>query len=230
MATGMIWFLHGAVGTPGDWDPWRGEGTVCVDLHADVAPFAEWAGAFCETVRARDEAPVLVGYSMGGRLALHALLADPALWRGAVLVAAHPGLAEAGERASRLERDLAWAATARALPWADFLAAWNAQPVFAGTVGALPGRPELAPRREAVAAAFDHWSLGRQEDLLPFLGRLDFPVTWIAGERDAKFSALARDAVRNLPQGRLVIVPGAGHRVPWDQPERFRTFVRADPR
>ncbi len=92
----------------------------------------------------------------------------------------------------------------------------------------FPGRGELQFRRAAVAEAFDRWSLGRQGNLLSALGRLGLPVTWLAGERDRRFSALARVAVENLPQGRLEIIADAGHRVPWEQPERFRTFVCAD--
>jgi len=224
----MNWFLHGALGCPADWDAWRREDDVAVDLYADLAPYDEWATRFCTQVRALDAAPVLIGYSMGGRLALHALRADPGLWRRALIVSAHSGLKTEEERAARLKNDGAWAAKARQLPWDAFLGEWNTQPVLAGNVDALSGREALEARREAVAEAFDCWSLGRQANLLPFLENLNVPVTWLAGERDAKFTAVARTSVGNLPQGRLEIVADAGHRVPWEQPERFRTFVQAE--
>ena len=224
----MRWFLHGALGLPGDWDPWYVKGDVGVSLYDEVVSFDEWAASFCARVKAVDAAPVLVGYSMGGRLALHALLADPGMWARAVLVSAHTGLAIPEERETRLTNDRVWAEKVRELPWEGFLAEWNAQPVFEGTMGALAGRADLETRRAAVATAFDEWSLGRQDDLLPALGRLDFPVTWVVGERDVRFVSIARTAVENLPQGRLEIVSDAGHRVPWDQPECFRTFVCAD--
>jgi pimeloyl-ACP methyl ester carboxylesterase len=45
------------------------------------------------------------------------------------------------------------------------------------------------------------------------------PVTVMAGERDARYVALADDLVATLPQAELVIVPGAGHGLPREAPE-----------
>ena len=218
----MIWQLHGALGRPADFEGLDLGGFRGVDLYDQVAPYAEWARAFCARVRQEDDAPVLMGYSMGGRLALHALLEDPALWRGAVIVSAHYGH---GRDPERIERDSAWARMARDLPWSKFMEKWNHQPVFAETADA-GDRAYLRTRRDAVSAGFDYWSVGRQENLLARLATLDFPVLWVVGERDQKFVDLGREAVEKLPSGRLEILPDAGHRVPWDQPENFAARVR----
>ena len=53
----------------------------------------------------------LAGYSMGGRLALHALLEGGA-WDAAILIAPHPGLETGEERAARREADALWASRA----------------------------------------------------------------------------------------------------------------------
>lgn len=160
---------------------------------------------------------VLVGYSMGARLALHALL-DGGPWDAAVLVAPHPGLEPEAERIARRASDAEWAGRALSGDWRDFLARWNVQPVLADS-GRLPPVSEL--RRREVARSFIDWSLGAQEALWDRLGEIRCPVLWCAGERDAKFRALAERALPLLPRGELWVAPGAGHRVPWDVPQAF---------
>ena len=56
-----------------------------------------------------DDRCVLVGYSMGGRIALHAALALPAIVERLVLIGASPGLADAAEREQRRREDEALA-------------------------------------------------------------------------------------------------------------------------
>jgi 2-succinyl-6-hydroxy-2,4-cyclohexadiene-1-carboxylate synthase len=208
----MIWKLHGALGSSADFE----EG-MAVDLYDQVAPYAEWAAKFCQHVRERDEAPLLLGYSMGGRLALHALLEEPGMWRGAVIISADYGH---GRDEGRIQRDAEWARLARELPWEEFMERWNAQPVFAGTSGTA-----ARAWRDSIPAAFEYWSVGRQENLLPRLAELELPVLWIVGERDAKFVRLGEEAVAALPLGRLEIVKDAGHRVLWDQSQRIAELV-----
>ncbi len=164
---------------------------------------------------------VLVGYSMGARLALHALL-DGGPWDAAVLVAPHPGLESELERVARRESDAEWAGRALTGDWREFLALWNAQPVLADS-GRLPSVSEL--RRREVARSFMDWSLGAQEPLWERLGEIQCPVLWCAGERDVKFRALAERALPLLPRGELWVAPASGHRVPWDAPEAFAAKV-----
>lgn len=160
---------------------------------------------------------VLVGYSMGARLGLHALL-DGGPWEAAVLVAPHPGLEVEAERVLRRASDAKWAARALRGDWRDFLAAWNSQPLLA----ASEVRPSVDEgRRREVARSFVDWSLGAQEPLWERLGEIRCPVLWCVGERDEKFRALGERAVERLPRGELWVAPEAGHRVPWDAPEAF---------
>lgn len=167
-----------------------------------------------------DPDPVLVAYSMGGRLALHALLAQPGLWRGAVIVSAHPGLTDESEKVARRQQDAEWSAMALKSEWSEFLQRWNAQGVLNGA-GDMPDRMKLKGRRASIARSFVDWSLGSQEDLSERLGEITCPVMWLTGERDTKFTDLAKAAVSQLAQGRHEIVSGCGHRVPWEQPEQF---------
>jgi pimeloyl-ACP methyl ester carboxylesterase len=47
----------------------------------------------------------------------------------------------------------------------------------------------------------------------------------VVGERDEKFHHLGKRAVSFMPQARLVVAPGAGHRVPWECGEWFAGWV-----
>jgi 2-succinyl-6-hydroxy-2,4-cyclohexadiene-1-carboxylate synthase len=226
----MIWALHGFLGRGPDWDALRSRCAVASlpALHTpDLfgAPpthrsLTAWAAHFAAWVAKTDQSPVLLGYSLGGRLALHALLDRPEVWRGAVLVSTHPGLDDPAARAARRADDARWAERFLRDEWDTVLTDWNARPVFGGARRALE-RPESAYDRTALATALVEWSLGVQEPLLDRLGEIPCPVLWIAGVRDARYVQLGRDAVAQLPHAELRVAPDAGHRVPWEAPEWF---------
>lgn len=226
---GNLWCLHGAVGEAADW---RGVGLGdtwplrFVDLWRFLAcrpmSLAETAGALNAEAAAAGGRHVLLGYSLGGRLALHALLEHGHPWQAAVIVAAHPGLEDDAERRARREADAAWAAAALA-DWERFVDEWQAQPVLAGT--ACFDRNRLKRRRREVARSFVEWSLGGQASLWQRLGEIEVPVLWVTGERDTKFTALGRRAVNALPRGRHWLAEAAGHRVPWEVPGPFAARV-----
>ncbi len=177
---------------------------------------------------------VLVGYSMGARLALHALLAGGP-WNAAVLVAPHPGLESGEERTARRATDAEWASRALSGDWREFLEEWEGQAVIRGTSNAerptsniewkMADRAGLIARRREVARSFVDWSLGAQEPLWEKLPEIACPVLWCVGERDTKFRALGERAAGLLPRGELWTAPGAGHRVPWETPEAFREKI-----
>lgn len=220
----MIHLLHGAVGHPSDWDSFipllEPHSAVAPDLYSgEIASF----DAIGKVINGRAHAgDVLIGYSMGGRLALHALIDSAAPWSKAVIIGADPG---SGLDIERVARDTAWAALAR-VDWDEFCRRWAEQPVFGGKV--MPwGREADTARREAIACGFEEWSVGRQEDLRPRLAELELPVLWIAGAEDQKFAEIAREVSALMPAGRCEIVPGAGHRVPWDQPELVARAIQS---
>ena len=70
----------------------------------------------------------------------------------------------------------------------------------------------------SLAAALRGLGTGVMEPLWDRLGSLAVPITLVAGERDAKFAAIARRMAAALPQAELVLVPGAGHAVALEDP------------
>ncbi len=222
----MIWALHGAFGDAEDWAALAlvlgTDQFSAIDLWADEhsLPLGDWAQAFNQRVSEVDPSPVLLAYSMGARLGLHALIADSHMWRGAILVSPHPGLSEEKDRLTRREIDGRWTEKFDDLSWREFWRDWTGQPVLAEQ-----GERLLPLDRKARRRGIDLWSLSRQADLRPEFGRIECPVVWVTGERDSKFTAIAAAAVPLISRARHVIVPDVGHRVPWDAPGVFAGLV-----
>ena len=87
----MIHALHGNLGSASDWDPLGLPEIVAHDLwgHLESRPklnLEVWGAGFSRGVALETSDPLLLGYSMGGRLALHAILSAPEKWKGAVIV------------------------------------------------------------------------------------------------------------------------------------------------
>ncbi|NJN64405.1 MAG: alpha/beta fold hydrolase, partial [Acidobacteria bacterium] len=106
--------------------------------------------------------------------------------------------------------DRAWARCLREEGLDAFFARWDAQPLFASRRG---DRRALRAAHDAqeLALAMETFSQGAMPDHRPRLGDLTMPAIVMAGARDAKFVALAREVVTAMPRARLDIVPDAGH-------------------
>jgi len=223
--------LHGNLGTSADWALPGYPDIHPIDLWDHVAlDFSAFAAALAGPLSVGLEKPVLAGYSLGGRLALHALAAFPDRWGGAVIISAHPGLCCVEDRLARRTSDAIWAERARTMDWGAFLDQWNAQPLFGEISPDLRARQAtLEPRREAVATAFETWSLGRQEDLRSRLGRFTEPVLWINGERDFRFTQIGAEMAGVFPDFRHIVMPEVGHRVLEDGAEEVMRALKAIP-
>src|SRR5690606_15654912 len=77
------------------------------------------------------EAPILLGYSMGGRLALYTALQYQNRFRALMLESASPGLHTEHERAARVMSDHTLASQLQKAGIEKFVSAWEAQPLFA---------------------------------------------------------------------------------------------------
>jgi 2-succinyl-6-hydroxy-2,4-cyclohexadiene-1-carboxylate synthase len=189
----VITCLHGFLGNPRDWDFLRDAGFEIATPPLDAIP---------------QSGDTLLGYSLGGRLALHALLAG-ANYKRAILVSAGLGIEDEDVRAARRESDGAWARRFESEDFESVIAAWNAQPVLAGPTLSRT-RDDYDPR------ALREWSSGALPPPASRLHELTMPTLWIAGGRDSKYVAEAKRAASLAPNGRVAVVENAGHRVPWE--------------
>ena len=222
--------LHGFTQTGGSWQSVR---HLLGARYRALAPDLPGHGQFawrrpasfsaCDAyVRALTDAPfTLVGYSMGGRIALHAALAVGARIRRLVLVGASPGLADPEERQKRRAADAALADRIEAIGVDEFAAEWGAQPLFAGMPRGIAEQAEADRRRNTapgLAAALRGLGTGAMPPLWDRLGELPMPVELVVGERDGKFRAIAERMAAAIPAARLHVVDGAGHAVHLEQP------------
>jgi 2-succinyl-6-hydroxy-2,4-cyclohexadiene-1-carboxylate synthase len=217
MRFSSLYALHGFLGQPSDWDFLKLGRWICPDLFKKIDPFQKWASNFNQSV---EPGSLLMGYSLGGRLALHALLQNPERWKGAIIVSAHPGLTTLQERRERLLHDHRWAERFLSEPWEDLLVAWNQQILFGGKQP-VKFREESAYSRELLSQALKVWSLGEQENLRPKLLQLSIPILWIAGKNDQRYAPISLEH----PTFKHVLVPDAHHRVPWEQQEIFTQIM-----
>lgn len=169
----------------------------------------------------------LIGYSLGGRTALHAALARPSLWKGVVLIGATPGLVDPTARRERLADDERLAQTLERDQVDTFLERWLAQPLFAG----LPTRlHDLADRRRntvtGLASSLRWCGTGTQRDLRPRLGELTMPALILAGARDTKFVAAGRELAEGWGgDATFMEVPKAGHAAHLERPETTAAMI-----
>jgi 2-succinyl-6-hydroxy-2,4-cyclohexadiene-1-carboxylate synthase len=226
-----IVLLHGFTQTSGSWqvvtDLLRERHDVrAPDLPGHGTAGEERAGLW-ETAAVVAEAngpAAYVGYSMGGRVALHVAVAHPEVVERLVLVSATAGIVDDEERADRRRADEELADRIEAIGVDAFLDEWLAQPLFAGLPDDASGLAERRTNTAAgLAASLRASGTGMMDPpLWERLSTIEAPVLVVAGELDAKFRRLGADLVRSIgDNAELVVVAGAGHAVPFEAPERF---------
>ena len=172
----------------------------------------------------------LVGYSMGGRVALWLALRGELTWRSLTVVSGSPGISEAEERRARAALDRGRAEAIRARGLGSFLEDWYQLDLFAG-LRRREGFKETLRRRsgqdaEAMATLIEAMSPGNQEDLWPRLKDLAMPTLWVAGEEDGKYVEMLARAAAQTPTGELTVLEGVGHSVHLEQPVEFSRRLR----
>jgi len=172
---------------------------------------------------------LLLGYSMGGRIALYAAFSG--FFRALILESASPGLEDPVEREQRRAADGALAASIERDGVPAFVDRWEQLPLFASQ-HRLPPETREALRRQrlnnragGLAQSLRGVGTGVQLPLQDRLPALHMPVLLIAGGLDTKFAAIARSMSQALPQSQLCIVANAGHAVHLERPVEFASLV-----
>ena len=231
-----IWCLHGSLQTALVWKPIGNAiesefGSVQVEAvnlyENEYESFGDWREQFYEKVeeQTKGEPSLLLGYSMGGRLAMNACVYRPSLWSGVIAVGADPGLISDDARSKQLQKDLEWARRFRTEDIQELLNEWDELPVFCG-------RSNCASREiseldsEKISRFFDVFSKARQGNMLPMLRKLKTPpLLYISGCDDIKYTKIGQDLAAHCMQVRHQIIPNAGHRVPWESQDAFISEV-----
>jgi 2-succinyl-6-hydroxy-2,4-cyclohexadiene-1-carboxylate synthase len=228
--------LHGFTQTRQSWRPVTAalggrRRTIAPDLpgHGNAAARPASFAACTGYVRALGgERFALAGYSMGGRIALHAALALADRLDRLVLIGASPGIADPAERAARRAADDALADRIEAIGVEAFAREWAQLPLWDGqpeAVAAAAHADRLRNAPEGLAAALRGLGTGVMDPLWDTLPSLAVPVTLAVGERDEKFRVIAERMAAALPRADLHVIADAGHAAHLEQPTTIATLL-----
>ncbi len=220
--------LHGFANTTAQWDEVAAALPASLRLraialpgHVDGVPLgATWdatVAQLAEAVRPHGQRPIqlLVGYSLGARLALGLLAAGHV--EHVVLVSVNPGLQLESERIARRVLDAQWAVLLRTQGMAAFVQAWQAQPLFASqqhvvaTQRNARARQRLQHDPAQLADAMECLGLANMPDYRAVITTHQRHVQLVVGGLDAKFVALAQQLTTAHPELSCTEIPGCGH-------------------
>jgi 2-succinyl-6-hydroxy-2,4-cyclohexadiene-1-carboxylate synthase len=239
-------FLHGFMGRGADWLPIAGH---CADQFYCLLPdlpghghnlnlpssqpldFELMADGVDRLIsQLKLDAVHLVGYSMGGRIALYTALKYPHRIKSLILEGASPGIQADQARHERAALDDQHALRLQTEGMAAFIEAWYNMPLFQS----LHHYPQLLHQVKQqrkqndpdwMAKIISELSPGRQPPLWSQLGALAMPVLLMAGALDQKYSKMAGAMAEQIPKAAVKIIPASGHNVHLERPAEFARLV-----
>jgi 2-succinyl-6-hydroxy-2,4-cyclohexadiene-1-carboxylate synthase len=173
----------------------------------------------------------LLGYSMGGRLALYFATIYPQLIGKLILESASPGLQTESERQERIVRDNQLADRIEhdgIESFVDFwesLPLWNSQQQFPQIVRDNLRKQRLTNNPLGLANSLRGMGTGFQPSLWDKLPFLQIPAQLIVGELDSKFVQIGKQMNHLLPQSTMTIIENAGHTVHLEKPSEYLACI-----
>ena len=236
-----LWCIHGNLQRPQVWDAIEEVFLRKVSMRKaivqlrkpsiwdfDADSIHSWASMFLsymESVAVEPEQNWLMGYSLGGRLAMHALIQKPHIWQGAIIVASHPGYMSIERKNEQIRRDEKWAEKFKYESWGVLLEEWNRLPVFGNRYNQNQLEEETISR-DIISRAFIVYSKGRQEYLVPDLKKIKVPILYVAGEEDQKYTSIGLELSNQCHSVSFRSIENACHRVPWENTEMFVEVIQ----
>ena len=230
------------MGHPTDWDEIR----CCVnteiggfihplEIHApEMQPAKNWDSGIRKLAEQVSDQSIVVGYSMGARLALALAIEFPERIGGLILISGNAGIESDGQRKQRSEHDSVLAGRLEKLASSEqrkvFLEKWYQQPVFA-TIPDQVRNSEIARKLQHDDALWSKvlrtFSVAEQPNYWPRLNSIEVPVWLVAGEKDEKYSSIARRIVDESQSNnrKAVIVKQSGHIVHREQTEELAQII-----
>ena len=238
--------LHGFTGSQETWAPfsnsWAGTETIALDLlgHGqspspdDPARFGmHWAIQDIVALLDDLELPhvALLGYSMGGRVALRLALAVPERIDGLILESASPGINAESERRERVATDCSLADRIEREGLAAFIDYWESLPLWTSQ-SSLDARTRERLRRQrlrntprGLANSLRGMGAGCDPSVINDLAGLSMPTLLISGALDATYCDIAAAMRQRIPSARHHSVERAGHAVHLERPAAFAALV-----
>lgn len=231
-------FLHGFTQTGSSWNRVTGELSrdftcVTIDLPGHGGSpdgrrsLTETADDVARVIDDVGSPAIVVGYSMGARVALHVALAHPSLVRALVLLSGTAGITDDAERSARRTSDETLASHIEAIGTEAFLGEWLAQPMFASLPHDASSIEErLANSPAGLADSLRHAGTGTQSPLWSRLGEISVPTLVVTGDLDTKFTALGEQLTHGIAPATHERIAGAGHTLHLEKPDVFVATLR----
>lgn len=237
-----VLFLHGFMGRGDDWTKLQdvfgaNVGVLAPDLPGHGSALGGSSSAYTMDGASdllgellNDEQiqqTTVIGYSMGGRLALHFALRHPERVGRLALISASPGLKTEGKRLKRRELDRQ-RATEIERDLSGFLERWYTMPLFASLENETKQRL-IRKRSEndpaGLTRSLEGMGLGTQPSHWEHLQNIRVPAWAIAGANDPKFVSIAHE-MASVSSIEAVAVPDAGHAIPSERPQALAELLR----
>jgi len=235
-------FLHGFMGSLNDWKEvvrFVSQKYYCIaidlpghgktDFREDLA-FDKTAKALKEFLKQQKiRKCFLVGYSMGGRIALFLALRYPHQFSKVVLESASPGLRTKEEGKNRIKHDEEIARELESGDFSSFLLKWYSQPLFEGLAEhknfnqLLRTRLKNAPK--ALAQSLRILGTGNQPSLWGELCQCKIQILLLAGEKDKKYQLIAEEMRQSSGLIQTKIIEKCSHNIHFQAPERFANYM-----
>lgn len=175
---------------------------------------------------------ILLGYSMGGRVALSYALSYPNDVRQLILESASPGLRTEEERLARRTADAKLAARIVEGGIEAFVNFWEEIPLFqsqkklAENVQEHVRQERLAQRPDGLANSLKGVGTGSQPSNWGKLSTLQMPVLFVTGALDEKFVKIAEQMQNEIQHAVHETVPNVGHAIHVENPQLFVTIIK----
>ncbi|WP_223595788.1 2-succinyl-6-hydroxy-2,4-cyclohexadiene-1-carboxylate synthase [Neobacillus bataviensis] len=173
----------------------------------------------------------LLGYSMGGRLALTFAVLFPERIRNLILESASPGLQSEADRETRRMKDAELANFIKDKGLTEFVDYWEEIPLFS-TMKRLPLTIKKSIRLQrlnnsplGLANSLIGMGTGAQPSWWQNLQQLSCEVLLVTGSEDKKFCTIAEKMLKGLENGTWVVVENSGHAIHVEETEKFGTIV-----
>jgi 2-succinyl-6-hydroxy-2,4-cyclohexadiene-1-carboxylate synthase len=240
-------FLHGFTGRANDWS------AVFERLSNQFLPFAIDLVGHGESDAPEETSPYtipsiisdineildslhyekigIIGYSMGGRIALSYAASYPERLKGIVLESSTPGLRSDKERKERISSDqelIKYIETHGVEKFVDYWLShplFNTQAILPRSVRNLNKSRKLKNSHIGLINSLHGSGTGAMAPLWDSLGQIAIPVLLITGELDTKFTEINREVDLLLPDSRHEIVKHAGHNVHLEKQEAFESLI-----
>lgn len=221
-------FLHGFLGSHLDFLPMiqiLKETFFCmaIDLPAHgKSPYKNDILASIERTIKPLKKPILVGYSLGGRIAMQ--LSQQMDLTGMIAISSHTGLGSPQQKKRRLQEDLLWKKRLETLAAEEFLSLWYSQAVFSSLQKKQSLLSALLSQRtytngSELALVLLEMSLAKQA----LLDSFNCPSYFIFGEDDDRYATLYNSLPKNIPRSGI---SNAGHTLLVEDPIRCATLIK----